>query len=701
MRKQGETSTNLRLTHCRRLALSHNPSLVIPHSIALCSRLFYLNLRWNDLTTFPEAVSHIPVYCACAPVYTVTELSQILRLDGLQTLDLSRNRMTSIPDGIRNMTSLKFLAFTSNKVTQLPLCLGDMQTLTKLRLDDNPITFPPPEEYTPSEEIQKRPGFEANQYVCAQVKRVLRSTSMRERQKQESESDMNETNLETPRPSRRQLAGRFPVRPSKTSFESMDLFDPRSMPPPPIPQRSVARDSLTIPPIRRPGLAPLRIDAMAHRSKSENLQAGQPKVRRVGYVHRKVSGPPSANAVPKDFGTLKPNHFRNASSSQLTVNDPNGAGYLSSETVSPIEPITSRPWMPKSRLSSLPEDRRISKVTSPTIRSARLVVYSLDQLQRPVDDAIRIIKACSPKGYTTAKYYAAATNSVRSLDAQLHILTPLEEDNTKESSREVRAILKKSRECINHYCLLMTELRLHARKMVKGGEPMYLRALMMQMYTCLVEVRNACTIQESALSTPVKITRASQAVSDRTVTPTQSKPTGKRAKGAKIIAGWRDRSPGYSVSMLSASSSRTNTMTSVTAATPRSGDSFRGAPLIRSNTYQSYGTDSEEERQFERIYLSLRTTSELADQTLPNCRMDFFVRKEGAARSMQGAAARAWTIALTKCDALINALEKLKKSLQKVRINDPALRATRQFWHICDGFVRVSLIRAFHGICSR
>jgi len=104
----------------------------------------------------------------------------------------------------------------------------------------------------------------------------------------------------------------------------------------------------------------------------------------------------------------------------------------------------------------------------------------------------------------------------------------------------------------------------------------------------------------------------------------------------------------------------------------------------------SQSTDSEEERQFERIYLNLRQVCELADQTLPNCRMDFFVRKEGAARSMQGAAARAWTLALNRCDALMNALEVLKKRLGRVRLNDPANRTTRDFWHVCDAFVRVS-----------
>jgi hypothetical protein len=39
-----------------RLALSHNPRISLPLEIAQCDRLRYLNLRWNKLRHFPEAV---------------------------------------------------------------------------------------------------------------------------------------------------------------------------------------------------------------------------------------------------------------------------------------------------------------------------------------------------------------------------------------------------------------------------------------------------------------------------------------------------------------------------------------------------------------------------------------------------------------------------------------------------------------------
>lgn len=43
-----------------RLALSHNPQIAVPSQIVQCNRLRYLNIRWNKLRHFPEAVRAQP-----------------------------------------------------------------------------------------------------------------------------------------------------------------------------------------------------------------------------------------------------------------------------------------------------------------------------------------------------------------------------------------------------------------------------------------------------------------------------------------------------------------------------------------------------------------------------------------------------------------------------------------------------------------
>lgn len=663
-----------------RLALSHNSQIFLPQELSLCSRLFYLNLRWNGFSSFPESV---------------------LLLTNLQTLDLSQNNLTSFPDELSRMTSLKFLAFTNNQVTRLPLCMGDMTSLTRLKMEENPIEYPSPEEFTPSPETRSRNGFESNTYVAGQVKRFMRRE--KERQRQEFESEMSESNVETPRPLRRTNTGRFPVRPSMSASaidvhqsngsvgsingDSRTLAEPPRYNNPHMAQRPTNKDTLNIPPVRRPGLAPLAIQGYANRSRSETIGSGGQRLKRHGFVpSRKTSGPPSANSLGRDPQSIRPaTHMRTASQ----IPGPGEDESVRGNSRSPADAVPRNPWVSRSRLSSLPEDRRVSKITNPTIRSARLLVYSLDQLNRPMDDVIRIIRSQSTKPSAAERLHVNATQNLKELDAQLHILTPLT-DHQHPESKDVRQILRRSRYCVQAYHLVVSELRQRAKELVLRGDPMYLRSLMLHIHACLIEVRSACTIQESTMPPPpsTRYSNISQARSDRTVTPTQARPSSaKRSRGAKIMATMRKESPlsaTYSSGLMSSASSRTTTMTSMSLATPRSGDSFNlmgGANNITSMPY----FDTEEERQFEKIYLSLKQVADLADQTLISCRQDLFVRKEGAARNMSSTAARAWTLALNKCDSLMHAFDLLKRRLGKVRLNDPANRKSRDFWIVCDG----------------
>lgn len=631
--------------------------------------------------------------------YSTLTNGQVFQLTALQTLDVSRNRISVIPDGIKTMTSLKFLAFTNNQVTRLPLCFGDMPSLTKLKFDDNPVEFPRREEYLPDAATLGKPGVDSNTYICTQVKRYLRQATIRERQRAEAEAEVSESNLETPRPPRRTITGRFPVRPSVSGIDTSE-FNTKgdgsfsmALPPPPIPSKSRARDSIVF---RRPGLAPLSADGINSRSRSETVASAPARSKRLGFVPRKTSGPPGSANTISDNQTLKPAHYRGASFSSAL--GPSSGGETSSGPVSPVDGPAYRPWAAKSRLSSLPEDRRISKITSPTIRTARLLIFSLYHLQRPIEDVIRMIKGDAPGQTHIERLCTTATVSVAELDRQLHILTPMgEQDNHhQETTAHVRALLKRSRNCAQAHGHLVMEMQRYTRKVANHGDSLYLRAILMQIFSTLVELRNACNVQEAVLRNPPRASSrmTSGPVSDRTVTPTQSRPvTGKRMKGMKILAGLKSKSPGSvpsSAALTPHHLGRKVVGPGNGSATPRSGDNFHHHMVSHNNTMKQQPVDSEEERQFEKIYLNLQHVCALADQILPNCRLDFYARREGAARSMQATAARAWTLALNRCDSVLNALDQLKRRLAKITLKDPALRNSRDFWHLCDVFVRVS-----------
>lgn len=113
----------------------------------------------------------------------LTDIAQILQLSKLEILDLSKNRMSEIPEAIKGMTSLKFLAVSRNFLTRLPLALGDMPQLSKLKIDDNRIVFPPLDEILKPEAgfppIAGEVGEERD--ACIKVKKFLKQQSLRQR----------------------------------------------------------------------------------------------------------------------------------------------------------------------------------------------------------------------------------------------------------------------------------------------------------------------------------------------------------------------------------------------------------------------------------------------------------------------------------------------------------------------------------------
>ncbi|KAI7162131.1 hypothetical protein KC349_g2242 [Hortaea werneckii] len=697
-----------------RLALSHNPQIAVPSQIVQCNRLRYLNIRWNKLRHFPEA---------------------ILQLSALEILDLSKNNIDAIPEEIRNMASLKFLAVAKNKITRLPFALGEMPSLSKLKFDENPIEFPPPDVLKPIQD-HIAVSIESEKEVCQQVKRFLKAAGVREKMRSHSEDDASESNADTPRPPKRMASGRFPIRPSVSGIENVENLKTRSPngPPPPIPQRSHARNlSSNAPSVRRPGIAPLLNGGNdISRSRSETISSSASiRSRRQGFVPSKTRLGSNAVSEAGDQRTgrlsnsiSRPSHSR-ATSSVSTLNGflAPGSGGDSSGAVSPVGGARSRDSSVR-RLSSLPEDRNSKVETSDAYRAAKRLLFSLFQLHGPISEVSRGVKDSTPKRPFLERQLFSANAHVEELDRLLNTLDGTFETGTRGEEQSLRPAVYAAVAALRAYGSAVRELRQQSRKAVSATDPLFVRCLMSQIYMTMVECRNICNLLGFKAKTPsVKDTpRVSKAWSSRTVTPTQpSKPiNNRRLRGATIL---QNMGEGTSIRptpppiSLSANSSRSNTMTSMSATTPRSRESFGTLPTStfpsRSNTIRSnhnypnntLSSDAEENNtnnilnqninlddHFDRIYTKLRHASELAAHSLPHCRTEFTLRKDSAETVGQMRAAHHWGLALAKCEVVITTNNALLTRLRDLR-NNPEIdtrlvRSQRDFWLLCDAFVQ-------------
>lgn len=351
------------------------------------------------------------------------------------------------------------------------------------------------------------------------------------------------------------------------------------------------------------------------------------------------------------------------------------------------------------RLSSLPESRHSAVQSGSTIKAAKRLLFSLAQLHGPVSEIARAVKDGTPKRSVLERQLFSANAQIEELDRLLHRFERDLEDNAQGEEEAVKPIVLTSAAALKTYGSIVKELREHTRKIVSIADSVYVRWLMSQIHMTMVESRNICSMLGFALKAPAprSTPRVSQAWSSRTVTPTQPKPiNSRRLRGATILKSMS--SNGQLRSMpppvpLNTNGSRSNTMTSISAATPKSGDTFSMLPSStlpsRSNTMRSAVDEADSEEHFSRIYLKLKGTCELASQSLPHCRTEFTARRHNAEAVNQTRPAQHWAMAINKCDALIAANNALSHRLRLVKVRDPGVRSQKDFWQLCDTYVKV------------
>jgi hypothetical protein len=157
----------------------------------------------------------------------------ILRMSSLEILDVSKNKLKSIPPEIVNLTSLKVFALQKNRIEELPVCFADMGSLQILKLGGNPISFPPPEILTIQDNTLSPENKNKRDYaITLQVKKFIKQHVSRDKKRvelerlrtdQSGDESWSERNVKTSRPSKRANSGRFPVKPSISNVPNNNL----------------------------------------------------------------------------------------------------------------------------------------------------------------------------------------------------------------------------------------------------------------------------------------------------------------------------------------------------------------------------------------------------------------------------------------------------------------------------------------------
>lgn len=655
------------------------------------------------------------------------DVTQVLSLPKLEILDISKNAIDAIPEDIKKMTNLKFLAVARNNIKRLPLALGEMN-LVKLKFDENPIEFPPPDVFKPNMDSNVVES-EKDKDMCQQVKRFMKAAALRERLLSDSEdlryrspsqppsrraSLTFRSNAETPRPPRRVVTGgRFPVRPSVSgieNFEGLAKSDSPPSAPPPIPMRSHARgpsSSMNPTIIKRPGVSPLLTTGLdASRTRSESLATpANIRNRRQGYVPHKHTNLNSLDEMSNRMArsnhasALTPPHSRAPSVNSGFLNV--SGGESSSGAVSPTDGPVNRAVLSR-KLSSLPESRNSTVPTMNSIKAVKRVLFILFYLHRPLADIAQQLGTGTPRRSTLEVQLATANVKVEELDRLIHKANNVMEDNMEVDGPMLMAIVRTAILALRSYVFVAKELNRNRQQCVKRVDAFHVRQVITSVYSTMVEARNVCQLLgfKTVAANPRDTLRASQAYSSRTVTPTQPKaPVGTRRRGATIlpssssVTNLRGMAPPVP---LHTSSSRSNTVNSFGGpVTPRWNQSFSELSSMahsrrqsRSNTMRSV-TESDAEDTADRLYLRLKACCDVASTTLPPVRADLHSRKSVEDRAGNLRMASLYGNAIHKCDFAIATNNKLLSRLKVMHVGDPA-RYQLEFKQMAEQFTKVS-----------
>ncbi|KAI4688524.1 uncharacterized protein J4E84_004454 [Alternaria hordeiaustralica] len=676
-----------------RLALSHNLLATLPSRLIECRRLRYLNVRYNAMREIPNA---------------------ILEMTSLEILDVSRNKIRIIPPKIANLTSLKVLAIAKNKIEELPVCLGEINSLQVLKLDGNQLVFPPPDVCTIKDNAPSPANEnERDAVIATQVKRFMRQHIAKERQRSDLErlrvessgdESWTESNPETPRPSKRANGGRFPVRPSVGNIDGFSdaKADSPGLPVPPIPVRSHYRVGSTtsngngagIVVSKKPPVSPLVLtngNNERNRSQSEGSGPSSHRQKRMGIYTNKTSELGSVDELRRT------SHFRGfsqgivvpAHSAANGLSGPATAGVYGDTGT--VRSLANRP------LSDVREHRRNSRAPDIVVEAAKNFLYAISQLHDCVSHMVRSIKLTAKTKESLRRKedfyrrYSTTYLNIRALNEVLHKFDRLVEEDEEDAQKLSRSVYMYALRCLESFMSISLSIAENRVEITQNANVHIMRTFLFLQQASMIEMRNACSILGAQFKdTSVTLRKPSNPDPVATVRARPSR------VNRRFQASPPQRNGGYQmpppVILHSNDNSRSNTLTSISAATPRSGESFSTlAPsMTRSNTLTSSFDEADEDAQFDRVYSKLRNASDSCRQSMPQITRMMREQFDGLRRDLDNEDPRIKALAnlIDKSNDVQQMTNPLAARLSQMQLKDSYTRNQPEFWQQCMGFIR-------------
>ena len=244
--------------------------------------------------------------------------------------------------------------------------------------------------------------------------------------------------------------------------------------------------------------------------------------------------------------------------------------------------------------------------------------------------------------------------------------------------------------CLDSFMSISLSIAENRAEITQNANAHIMRTFLFLQQGSMIEMRNACSVLGAQFK--------------------NASTTSRRPSGADPVATVRARplrvrrfqaSPpqrnGYQmpppVVLHSNDNSRSNTLTSISAATPRSGESFSTmAPsMSRSNTLNSSFDEADEDAQFDRVYSKLRNASDSCRTSIPQITRLMREQFDLLRRDLDSEHPRIKALAglIDKSNEVQQMTIPLASHLSQMQLKDSYTRSQPEFWQQCMGFIKV------------
>jgi hypothetical protein len=477
--------------------------------------------------------------------------------------------------------------------------------------------------------------------------------------------------------------------------------DSPGLPVPPVPIRSHYRVGSTtsngngagIVVSKRPPVSPLILSNGSNernRSQSEGSGPSSHRQKRMGIYTNKTSELGSVDELRRT------SHFRGFSQGIVVPANSAGNGLSGPATAGAygdtgtVRSLANRP------LSDVREHRRGSRAPDIVVEAAKNFLYAISQLHDCVSHMVRSIKLTAKTKESLRRKedfyrrYSTTYLNIRALNEVLHKFDRLVEEDEEDAQKLSRSVYMYALRCLESFMSISLSIAENRIEITQNSNAHIMRTFLFLQQASLIEMRNACSILGAQFKdTSVALRRPS---SPDPVATVRARPS--RVRRFQTSPPQRN---GYQmpppVILHSNDNSRSNTLTSISAATPRSGESFSTlAPsMTRSNTLTSSFEETDEDAQFDRIYTKLRNASDSCRNSMPQITRMMREQFDGLRRDLDSEDPRVKALAnlIDKSNDVQQMTNPLAGRLSQMQLKDSYTRNHPEFWQQCMGFIKV------------